>query len=152
MLTHSGSGAIRGSDGVNISLFGNDLYITNRENGDVRYFVNGFERLALDNGGNNVITGNLNVTGDITSNGTTVVPDYVFEDSCQLMPIEELNAFVAQYKHLLNVPSATDIARDGLNHGEFQMRLLEKIEELTLYTVRQQQEINALRLQIATRN
>lgn len=151
MLTHSTSGTANGADGVIIALYSNDLYIKNRENGDTLFHVNGVERLKLDNSGSNEITGNLNVTGNITSDGTTVVPDYVFEDSYELMTLSELQGFIMKEKHLPNVPSSSDIARDGLNHSEFQMALLEKIEELTLYTLRQQQEIDALRTQMNKR-
>lgn len=150
MLTHSGTGTSRYEDGSDITLAGDDLYMVNRENGDTLFYVNDqSERLRLDNDGDNEITGNLNVTGDITSDGTTVVPDYVFEDSYKLMSLSELQAFIEKEKHLPNVPSSSDVARDGLNHNEFQMALLEKIEELTLYTLRQQQEIDTLRTQIA---
>jgi hypothetical protein len=65
------------------------------------------------------------------------LPDYVFEPGYRLMPVEELGAFVAREKHLPNVPAAAEMREKGLNVGEFQMKLLEKIEELTLYTVEQ---------------
>ena len=48
------------------------------------------------------------------------------------------------------MPSLQDIRTDGLNLSEFQMTLLEKVEELTLYTLAQQREIEALREAIAT--
>ena len=65
------------------------------------------------------------------------VPDYVFESDYNLMPIGELEKFISSEKHLPNVPKAAEIRQNGLNHTEFQMKLLEKIEELTLYTVQQ---------------
>jgi len=51
------------------------------------------------------------------------------------MPIDELAKFVQTEKHLPNVPSASNIKAEGLNMSQFQMRLLEKVEELTLYTI-----------------
>jgi hypothetical protein len=48
-----------------------------------------------------------------------------------------LESFVTKEKHLPTVPNAAEIKKDGLNLGEFQMKLLEKIEELTLYTLQQ---------------
>ncbi len=98
----------------------------------------GSVELALDD------SGNLTVDGDITSGGTTHVPDYVFEPDYPLLPIPELAAFIARQKHLPGIPSAAQIEeRGGVNISKMQMRLLEKIEELTLYTVAQQQTISS---------
>ncbi|HKB78562.1 MAG TPA: hypothetical protein VKH35_02495, partial [Thermoanaerobaculia bacterium] len=48
---------------------------------------------------------------------------------------QKLADFVRTEKHLPNVPDAKSIKADGLNMSQFQMRLLEKVEELTLYTI-----------------
>lgn len=47
-----------------------------------------------------------------------------------------------------SIPSAEEIEQNGLNLGHFQMQLLEKIEELTLYTLAQQHEIESLKQRI----
>jgi hypothetical protein len=65
------------------------------------------------------------------------------------MPIEDLRAFVHREKRLPNVPSARDIKSQGLNLSQFQMRLLEKVEELTLYTLTQDEKLRAQQEQIA---
>jgi hypothetical protein len=65
------------------------------------------------------------------------------------MPLAELKAFIEREKHLPNVPNRDEVKAKGLNLSEFQMRLLEKVEELTLYTVRQHDEIQALRAHLA---
>jgi hypothetical protein len=93
-------------------------------------------------------TGDLTVQGDINSVGTTNVPDYVFHPDYELMPMSELAEFLARESHLPEVPSAADIARDGLSLNQFQMVLLKKIEELTLYTLEQQTEIEQLRSEL----
>ncbi len=84
-------------------------------------------------------SGNVDVpNGDLSVGGTTLnVPDYVFEDNYQLMPLADLKAYVEKNKHLPKVASAQDIKRGGLKMGQSQMALLEKIEELTLYTLQQ---------------
>lgn len=89
--------------------------------------------------------GNLRARGNIYSGGTQLnVPDYVFGPDYELRPMVELRAFIAKHGHLPNVPSSEELRTHGLNHGEFQMRLLEKIEELTLYTLQQQRLIEKL--------
>ncbi len=85
--------------------------------------------------------GNLTISGSLTTAMNTL-PDYVFESDYALMPLDELADFVAENKHLPNIPSAAEIEEKGsLNLSDFQQRLLEKIEELTLYTLEQQQTI-----------
>ena len=89
-------------------------------------------------------TGNLAVVGTISSGGTTLnVPDFVFESDYKLTPLSELADFIAEKKHLPNIPSADEVKAAGqLNLSEFQMKLLQKIEELTLYTIDQQKTID----------
>jgi hypothetical protein len=93
------------------------------------------------------VAGNIRVTGgSFIDDGTTLnAPDYVFEPGYSLMPISDLRSFIAREKHLPNVPSAADIKAKGLNLSQFQMHLLEKVEELTLYTVTQEQHLADLR-------
>jgi hypothetical protein len=61
------------------------------------------------------------------------------------MPLAELREFISREKHLPNVPSAAEIRNGGLNLSQFQMRLLEKIEELALYTLEQEEDLRSLR-------
>lgn len=62
-------------------------------------------------------------------------PDYVFEKDYELMPLEELEQSIATHQHLPGIPSAAEIADDGLVIGDMQRRMMEKIEELTLYVI-----------------
>jgi hypothetical protein len=96
------------------------------------------------------VNGNLTISGTLTAgNPAQNFPDYVFEDDYKLMSLEELGKYVRENRHLPNIPSASEVAAEGkLNISEFQYRLLEKIEELTLYTLQQQQNIEELRAQI----
>ncbi|MGH1356947.1 MAG: hypothetical protein ACRBBS_18005 [Thalassovita sp.] len=102
--------------------------------------------LILDN------SGNLTVLGTITSGATQLnVPDYVFEDGYELMELHEVASFIEENGHLPNVPSAGAIAEaGGLNMSQMQMTLLEKVEELTLYTLSQQEVIDGLQVQVAS--
>jgi len=84
--------------------------------------------------------------GSFIDDGTTLnVPDYVFEADYALTPLPELKEYIAREKHLPNVPSAAEIKANGLKLGQFQLALLEKVEELTLHTIAQNEEIESLR-------
>ncbi|MEM9700788.1 MAG: hypothetical protein AAF943_18625 [Pseudomonadota bacterium] len=91
-------------------------------------------------------TGDLAIRGNYISAGTQLtVPDYVFDEDYALRPLAEVQSFIDTHSHLPDVPSAADIAAEGLDMTEMQMTLLKKIEELTLYTLKQEAEMAALR-------
>ena len=95
-------------------------------------------------------TGDLDILGDINSTGTTVVPDYVFEEDYKLMSLPELADFIAENKHLPNIPSSAQVEKEGkVNMTKLQMKLLEKIEELTLYALAQDGTIRELNERLA---
>lgn len=66
------------------------------------------------------------------------------------MPLNEMQEFVKNEKHLPNVPSSKEIKENGLNISQFQMKLLEKIEELTLHIFAQQKQIETLKAELAS--
>ena len=72
-------------------------------------------------------------------------PDYVFKNDYQLRSIEELEEFIKQNSHLPEIPSAKEFEQNGVMQAEMDMNLLKKIEELTLYTIQQQKEIENLK-------
>ncbi|WP_299191625.1 hypothetical protein [uncultured Litoreibacter sp.] len=85
--------------------------------------------------------GVLTVEGGFVAGSTTLnVPDYVFGEDYALRPLAEVASFVRKNSHLPDVPSAAEIARDGLNMTDMQMTLLKKVEELTLYTIALEEE------------
>lgn len=71
--------------------------------------------------------------------------DYVFEPSYQLMSLDKVEAFVKENKHLPNVPSAEDMSKNGLDVTQTSAKLMEKIEELTLYLIELNKEVKALK-------
>lgn len=85
--------------------------------------------------------------GGIRVGGTNMnVPDYVFEKDYKLRSINELSSFIRKNGHLPGVISAREVAANGaINVTDLQMQMLEKIEELTLYTIRQQEDIESLK-------
>lgn len=63
-------------------------------------------------------------------------PDYVFADDYKLMPVEELEKSIRANNHLPNIPSAADVTlQKGIELGEMNRKMVEKIEELTLYII-----------------
>lgn len=61
--------------------------------------------------------------------------DYVFKPDYKLMPLTELEQFVKTNSHLPEIPAADEVVESGLGIGEMQNKLLQKIEELTLYVI-----------------
>ena len=64
--------------------------------------------------------------------------DYVFNSDYNLKSLSEVEAFVKENKHLPEIPSEKHMQENGLSMNEFQIKLLQKIEELTLYTIQQE--------------
>ena len=80
----------------------------------------------------------LSVNGTITAEEVVVEAvgaDFVFADDYALIPLSDLKQTIKQHRHLPGIPSATDFESNGMRVGEMQTRLLQKIEELTLYVI-----------------
>ncbi|MBL7727912.1 MAG: hypothetical protein JNM68_09505 [Dinghuibacter sp.] len=80
--------------------------------------------------------------------------DHVFNKDYPLMPLNQVEDYIKKNGHLPGIPSANDVVKEGIDLGQMNARLLEKIEELTLYLLeqnkkieRQQQEIDQLKKQ-----
>ena len=68
-------------------------------------------------------------------------PDYVFKKDYNLLSVEEVEEYIKKYGHLPKMPSAKEVEKEGFELGEMNKKLLEKIEELTLYTINQEKKI-----------
>lgn len=96
------------------------------------------------------VAGDINTTGDIRKNGTLYNnPDYVFEPDYDLMSISDLKTYVAENKHLPNVPSSEDVKRDGVKLFEQTRLNLEKTEEAYLYIFDLDDRVSSLSLSLA---
>src|SRR5690606_7391977 len=71
--------------------------------------------------------------------------DYVFEDDYDLPSLSEVERYIKKYKHLPEVPSASEVMENGIQLGEMNAILLKKIEELTLHMIAQEKELQKLR-------
>ncbi len=91
----------------------------------------------------------LSVNGNIVTKKVIVETsdwaDRVFDKSYHLTPLSDVEAYVNQNKHLPDVPSECEAIDNGVDVGEMNKVLLQKVEELTLYVIHQQKEIDALK-------
>ncbi len=90
----------------------------------------------------------LDVLGVIRANEVIVETgwaDYVFEENYKLEELEKVENFIRENKHLPNVPSAKEVLEKGAHVAELMTKMMAKIEELTLYTIKQQKEIDQLK-------
>ncbi len=111
----------------------------------------GFDKTGADKI-DNKLKGRYNVfvKSGILSADYAVVPtgtwaDFVFDKDYHLRPIHELEQYVDSCGHLPDVPSAEEVAAEGYSQHEINKVLLQKIEELTLYIIEQQKEIDRLK-------
>ncbi len=72
-------------------------------------------------------------------------PDYVFDKKYKLLSFDELRKFIAANKHLPNIQAAAEVEKNGIELGDMQKRMMEKIEELTLYVLKLEEEIKKLK-------
>lgn len=75
-------------------------------------------------------------------------PDYVFEEAYEMRSVDELKDYIQQEGHLPNIPSAVEVEENGLLLGDMQTKMMEKIEELTLYIIQQNEQMKRLQDQI----
>jgi hypothetical protein len=68
-------------------------------------------------------------------------PDYVFADDYLLRPLHEVESHIKSQRRLPGVPSATQVQAEGISVGAMQKRMMEKIEELTLYAIEQNKRL-----------
>jgi len=71
--------------------------------------------------------------------------DFVFEEDYTLPTLEDVEKHIRENKHLPEIASAKEMEKEGVNVGEFQIKLLQKIEELTLYSIEQNKQIKSLK-------
>lgn len=120
----------------------------------------GFGNFPTEAGTVDVSSYNLFVNGGILTEEVRVMlknqwADYVFEENYNLLKLEEVEQFIKENRHLPNVPSAQEVAENGIELGKIATIQQEKIEELTLYIIEQnkinkeqQREIDELKEQV----
>lgn len=90
------------------------------------------------------VTGNGEVFARRYTTTLNNIPDYVFKEGYQLMPLNDLKIYVNTQQHLPNIPSEKEFQKDGVDIGELNRLLLEKVEELTLYILQLEERITKI--------
>lgn len=120
---------------------------------NMRIFSNSLSRIFVAAATGNVgigtdnPTSKLSVVGNVRAYEVVVEnnwADYVFDEAYNLPLLSEVEKFIQLNKHLPNIPSAKEIKEKGLSVGDTQKRMMEKIEELTLYMIEANKKIEAL--------
>ena len=148
-----GIGETSPDEAVHITRSGSSLPRIVLENGDANTGFGNWQvdvsdnadfRISVDGSGSQELvlteTGDLTILGDCTETDGACA-DYVFEEDYEMLTLEELQAYILANKHLPNVPTAAEIMENGIVVQDHMGVLLEKIEELVLYTLEQQQTI-----------
>ena len=121
--------------------------------GGMKFFTAGNARLSITAIGNvgigTIFPGaKLDVIGTIRAHEVKVCLnqgcDFVFEPDYKLMPLHELETFVTTNRHLPEVAPAAVMESEGINLSEMNAMLLQKVEELTLYVIELNKEVQAL--------
>jgi len=133
-----------GSLNGNPIILTSDLSINNHRN----IILNHGDIIFKNSSGNNQLR--IYSDGNIRAREIKVdlltIPDYVFKAGYKLMPLTELEKYIATHKHLPNIKGENEFnTTEGISLGDMNMKLLEKVEELTLYTIQQQKEIEELK-------
>ncbi len=148
-----------GADNIYLTGFGNNLATISLRDSSLS------ERIELNVGGSkdlctiklkdkngkitiqlNGNTGEIQSTGDIKAKVATIqVPDFILEPNYKILSIGKLDQFIKKHKHLPDIPSADQIKEEGINLTDFSLKLLQKIEELTLYVIDLQKQIDELK-------
>jgi hypothetical protein len=132
-----------GNNGGGIVLDGNT------SSGSKRLYVTRYNHLNFGTGLTpNTYTASFEgkvIATEFTALAINSWPDYVFADEYKLKSLAEVKKFIAENKHLPNIPSAKEIEKNGIQLGDMSNRLMEKVEELTLYIIGLQEQIDELK-------
>ena len=142
----------------NKSIYNQTGVFSSWNNTNLTLNTNGINRVTIlkHNGNMGVGVSNpqyrLDVAGTIRAQEILVNnvsgADFVFEEGYYLRPLNDVKMFIKKNKHLPEIQPAKDMQENGVNMNELQIKLLQKIEELTLYLIQQDQIIQELRKEV----
>jgi hypothetical protein len=137
---------------INISGSGNGA--------GIQFYTKSIEIMRVNDGGNVLIgkttqtntTYKLDVAGKIRADEITVNTtgaDFVFAPTYKLRTLAEVETFIKANQHLPDIAPATDMQTNGVSMGDMQAKLLQKVEELTLYLIEQERKIKTLEIKLS---
>ena len=145
-------------------IFNRDIYSVNGgfsayANSNLYLKTNGTTRLTILKANGNVGIGTttpgiykLAVEGEIGAREVNVTldswSDFVFDKDYELRSLQELETYISLNKHLPDIPVESEIRNKGVNLGEMNSKLLQKIEELTLYIIEQDKRLQSIEKEI----
>lgn len=116
--------------------------------------TNAAERMRIDQTGNVGVgtsspSHKLTVAGSVRATSfvadVNTYADFVFRPGYKLASLGEVEAAIKAKGHLPDIPSEAEVKRDGLDVARMQVKLLQKVEELTLYLLAHEKELQQLR-------
>ncbi len=126
-----------GSDAAEKEFFSIDSYEGRVKIGDVNTQVDGY-KLYVEQG---ILTEKVKVAIKNSKDWY----DHVFHKNYTLMPLYQLEQYIQKNKHLPGIQTTEEVMKDGLDLGKMNALLLKKVEQLTLYNIQQQKEIDAIK-------
>lgn len=129
------------------------------QNSNIEMITNSLTRMIIDGSGNVAMGSDftnpnykLEVKGSIRAYEVLVQTgwsDYVFDKNYQLRSLSDVEKYIAQNKHLPDVPSAAEVETNGVQVGQMDSILIKKVEELTLYIIDQNKQIQELQRKVS---
>ena len=127
-----------------IQAGGGDLLLIPSENGQIGIGVSTVNNLPDDSDYLLAVDGKI-VSEEVRVDMSGMWPDYVFKNDYKLTPLHILEIEIKEVGHLPGIPSAKEVEENGIELGDMQRRMMEKVEELTLYVIELKKEIEVLK-------
>jgi hypothetical protein len=146
----SGIGWRYGVSGTGNGLgIGNGLFYVEKTGFGAAFVISSNKNILINKVAETNSIYKLDVNGEMRANGITVNTtgaDFVFASDYKLNKLEYVEQFIKENHHLPEIPSANQMVENGMNVGELNKTLLQKVEELTLYIIDQNKRIATLEL------
>ena len=127
-------------------LFGTSSFVAFGQNQDVEVEVDSNLLILGKMGVDYYPTNKLDVNGTVRAKEVVAFPwnwpDFVFDKEYKLLLLAEVEAYLETQGHLPDIPSTADAIANGVDLMEINAKLLQKVEELTLYVIEQNKELN----------